>query len=66
MSVPNVNSQWVTLYGVDISYDTNILVNTIGGVTLDIDPFVLLLGITENLPVNKHTKLFVFYTAYLC
>lgn len=38
-------------------------INTIGGVTLDLDPLVLLPGITDNLTTNKHTNLFIFFAA---
>lgn len=29
-----------------------------------LDPLVLLLGMTDNLPTTTHIKLFIFYTAY--
>lgn len=37
--------------------------NRVTGLSLDRDPLVFLLGITDNL-ATKHTKLFKFYVAY--
>lgn len=39
-------------------------VNGVTGLSLDRDPLVFLLGITDNLVTTKHTKLFIFYMDY--
>lgn len=39
-------------------------VNRVTGLSLERDPLVFLLGITDNLVTTKHTKLFTFYAAY--
>lgn len=39
-------------------------INSVAGLSLDADPLIFLLGITDNLKATKHTSLFVFYAAY--
>lgn len=39
-------------------------VNMVAGLSLDRDPLVFILGITDNLNTTKNTSLFVFYPAY--
>ena len=39
-------------------------IESIGGVAVGLNPLILLLGITDNLPTSTHKKLFIFYTAF--
>lgn len=39
-------------------------INVVAGLSMAMDPLILLLGITDNLPTSKHNRLFVFYAAY--
>lgn len=38
--------------------------SSIGGVAVRLNPLVLLLGITDNLPTSTHKKLFIYYNAF--
>lgn len=40
--------------------------SSISGITVKLDPLVLLLGITDNLPTTAHKKLLVFLYCILC
>lgn len=37
---------------------------SISWISVGLDPLVLLLGITDNLPTTTHKKLFIFYAAF--
>lgn len=39
-------------------------ISSISGIPIKLDPLILLLGVTDNIPTNTHTKIFIFYCAY--
>lgn len=39
-------------------------INSIGNLTIGLDPHVLLLGVCDTITTNTHKRLLIFYTSY--